>query len=694
MKHLAWVHFTGTILATTMVIAAMLIAHHSGLLKGMDRFIYDLQIRLTATGAVSDDVLLVLMDTQSAVRLDRRRGGWSRTHLSAALDHLCRSNAATIGIDLVLAAPDPDPAADARLAAAIERCGNVVLARVSVSGGQPVQPLAPFLNVSAGDGFIDLPPDSDDVLRRVPFFNAVPAGESGIELVPSFSLELARVFRGLSYTPDFSEPDYLYLGDDPSKRLRLPYPDLLIRFTGDYRSFDHEPFSSVVEGLTDASRIQGKLVVIGSQLAIEKDYFSTPFSRFNRIAATVADKFGTVLSGVLSDKDIGVACQAAAAQTILSGSAIRRAAPRATALWTAAAGIAAMVFYLPAVGSLAATLILVAALAATTAGGVLAMNAGGIWLDTAPAAVAVILQFVCGTALQKTLQRRRTRWLTDLFGKYVSPEVAGELMNSDMSETLAGASRDVTLLFADLRDFTAHSERLGPVKTRALLNRYFQAMIPLVFANRGTLDKLMGDAVMAFFGAPLQQPDHPDHAADCALQMVRAVKALQSDPAEDARELRMGVGINSGSAIVGNLGTDAFMDYTAIGDTVNLASRLEGLNKHYDTRIIIGPETSRRLSHRFVTRRIDRARVAGRDAPADIYELVGYRSECPADLLEGLKNYEKALAAYQGGDLQLALRLAADLPDDGPARWLTRRLTSAQQSPACEPCLFTDFQTK
>lgn len=159
-------------------------------------------------------------------------------------------------------------------------------------------------------------------------------------------------------------------------------------------------------------------------------------------------------------------------------------------------------------------------------------------------------------------------------------------------------------------------------------------MIPLVFANRGTLDKLMGDAVMAIFGAPLQQPDHPDRAADCALQMVAGLKSLKSDSAENAVAMRIGVGINSGSAIVGNLG------------------------------------------------------------PVDIYELVGERAGCPPAVMENLRRYEKALAAYQAGDTAGALRLTDDLPDDGPTRWLIGRLTRAPEPRTGTSDPITDFHHK
>jgi adenylate cyclase len=633
MKRLIWVHIAGAAAATLIVAVTLVIAHRTGHTAWMDRFFYDTQVRATADGTVSGDVMLVLMDAQSAARLERGRGGWSRTHLADALDVLCKHGASVIGVDLVLSAPDPDPHVDQRLARSMERCGNVVLARASLSGGQPMLPRQPFLDAAAGDGFIDLPLDSDDVLRRVPFFHAVPVADSGVELIPAFSLELARVYRRLPFAPDFSNPEMITLGDMPPRQLRLPYPDLLIRYPGDYRAFDGVSFAAVVNDDIDPARVKGKLVVIGSHLAVEKDYFTTPFTRFNRVSTDVADKFGRVLTGVLSDKDIGVACQAFAAETILSGRPIRRASAHWVTVVIVGAAAAGSVFYLPMLGTMSGLVILGLFCAALAGGGYLSMSTAGLWFDTAPGLSAVILQFVGGTALQKTLQHQRARWLSELFGKYVSKEVVADLMKKDVDETLAGASLDVSLLFADLRDFTSLSERLGPENTRALLNRFFEAMIPVVFAHNGTLDKLMGDALMVIFGAPIPQADHPDRAAQCALEMVGAMDALAPDSREGGHRLQMAIGINSGTATVGNMGTDEFMDYTAIGDTVNLASRLEGINRNYGTRIIIGPDTARRLRRHFVTRRLDRVRVAGRDAPVDIHELV-----CTTDRKNGAGN--------------------------------------------------------
>ena len=179
---------------------------------------------------------------------------------------------------------------------------------------------------------------------------------------------------------------------------------------------------------------------------------------------------------------------------------------------------------------------------------------------------------------------------------------------------------------SDLRKFTSLSENLTPRETGHLLNTYFDTMIPIVFEYQGTLDKLMGDAIMAFFGAPREFTDHPQRAAETALKMVEELDRLKSESSvKGVEKLNLGIGLNTGQVTVGNLGSHKFMDYTVVGDTVNLGSRLEGLNKNYGTSIIISQSTAERLDSRFVLRELDRVRVKGKAHAVTIFELLGVR---------------------------------------------------------------------
>ena len=228
-----------------------------------------------------------------------------------------------------------------------------------------------------------------------------------------------------------------------------------------------------------------------------------------------------------------------------------------------------------------------------------------VWLRIAPPLLILYLQFVTGIVMQRLYSRFKNRLITDLFGKYVSPSVVNDLLQGEMGVSLEGQSQVVTVLFSDLRSFTTLSENLSPRETGILLNTYFDAMIPVVFNHRGTLDKLIGDAIMCFFGAPARLEDHPSMAALTALVMMDELESLKREKdVHGVENLNVGIGLNSGEAIVGNLGSNEFMDYTVIGDTVNLASRLEGLNKVYGTGIIVSQATAEGLDEGFFLRAV------------------------------------------------------------------------------------------
>ena len=211
-----------------------------------------------------------------------------------------------------------------------------------------------------------------------------------------------------------------------------------------------------------------------------------------------------------------------------------------------------------------------------------------------------------------------------LFGQYVSKDVYEQLVANPALARLGGQRREMTVLFSDIRGFTTVSERGQPEEIVGMLNEYFTRMVDLVFAHKGTLDKFVGDMVMALFGAPLDDPDHADHAVEAALDMIAALAELNTRWKSEGRaELDIGIGINTGAMIAGNIGSDAIMSYTVIGDAVNLGSRLESLNKQYGTRIIISDATRARLSRPYQLRPLGDVVVKGKTQPVAIFEVVG-----------------------------------------------------------------------
>ena len=212
--------------------------------------------------------------------------------------------------------------------------------------------------------------------------------------------------------------------------------------------------------------------------------------------------------------------------------------------------------------------------------------------------------------------------MKQVFSRFVAKDVFDQLMADPSRAALGGERRDMTVLFADIRGFTTFTERGRAEDIVAQLNEYFTRMVAVLFEHRGTVDKFVGDMVMALFGAPLADPDHADHAVEAALGMLRALDDLNRQWAAAGRpRLDIGIGLNTGDMVAGNIGSDTIMSYTVIGDAVNLAARLESLNKEYGTHIIVSDETRSRLKGRYDIQPLGTVTVKGKTAPVAIFEI-------------------------------------------------------------------------
>jgi adenylate cyclase len=273
-------------------------------------------------------------------------------------------------------------------------------------------------------------------------------------------------------------------------------------------------------------------------------------------------------------------------------------------------------------GTLATAAILVAlALAA------LSMFARGTWLPLVPPLAGVAISAVGGLAWQYFVEGREKRQVTQLFSRYVSKDVFEQVLANPALAELGGKRRTMSVLFSDMRGFTAMTEKGDPEALVEQLNEYFSRMVEVVFAHQGTVDKFVGDMVMALFGAPLDDPDHADHAVRAALAMSDALDRMNVEWQKQGRPaLDIGIGINTGPMIAGNIGSDAIMSYTVIGDAVNLGARLESLNKNYGSRIIISDATRARLKGEYTLRPLGDVVVKGKTQAVPIFEVIA-RSE-------------------------------------------------------------------
>ena len=669
-------------------------------LERADLFLYDLHFKWRGYQSTSGSIVLVLMDQRSASVLKREKGAWSRFQMAKALENLCAAGAEIIGLDMVFFAPGHDRGEDIALARAIDDCDNVILANVlEVEGGEEMNALPVFEEGMIGDGFINMFPDRDGILRKISLFSIKPVKE-GVDVSPSFSLEVTRAYLNLDFILDFSHKDHILVGSRGASQLSLPYPDLRINFYGGEDVFTRLSYADVVNNGFSHGTVKGKIVLIGSSLPTKRDFFATPFPMKIRREETYKDRFGKVLAEDSRLKATGVACHAHAIETILNRSFVSKCPGKYAVLLIVFFGFLGLIFYSQRLAALWAVSILVICLGVIMGFSHYAFVKHLYWLEIAPIISVILLQYLCGIVLQRVYSKKRTRVVSTLFGKFVSRDVVKDLLKGDLGVELEGRSQEVTVLFSDLRGFTTLSEGLSAQETGRLLNIYFDAMIPIVFDHQGTLDKLMGDAVMAFFGAPGEVKEHPQKAAETALKMIESLKELKEERNEKGIDrLEVGIGLNTGQATVGNLGSWSFMDYTVIGDMVNLGSRLEGLNKTYGTSIIISEFTAERLDNRFVLRELDRVKVKGKGDAVTIFELAGQRDSLSRERLRMITEFESGISLYKNREWEKAektfSRLLKLFPGDVPSGlYLERTRELLRNPPASEWEPVTIFKTK
>ncbi|HKJ88413.1 MAG TPA: adenylate/guanylate cyclase domain-containing protein, partial [Gammaproteobacteria bacterium] len=243
---------------------------------------------------------------------------------------------------------------------------------------------------------------------------------------------------------------------------------------------------------------------------------------------------------------------------------------------------------------------------------------------------------------------RGRRRLQEAFGQHVPPELVDEMTRTPgVADSMEGERRDMTVLFADIRDFSAIAEQLTAAELRDLLNRFFTHMTRIIFEHRGTVDKYVGDMVMAFWGAPLEDPEHARHGVRAALAMQEEAQRLRFQfQKEGLPDVEIGVGLNSGPMNVGNMGSEFRRSYTVIGDAVNLGARLEGLTNFYGADIVVSDVTREGLEEEILFRRLDRVQVRSREEPLTIFEPLCLREEASGELLAEVERLEEALTAF------------------------------------------------
>ncbi|MBK8765944.1 MAG: adenylate/guanylate cyclase domain-containing protein [Burkholderiaceae bacterium] len=606
------------------------------LVQTLDQSIYDTRLRL-ASSTPDDRVVIVDIDEASIARMGR--WPWDRSRMGELASSLVeRGGAAVVGIDIVFAEPQREADEDAALAQRL-RGHPVVLGYYFTSdrGGRTSGALpAPVLSsqalaglgigITAWDGFGANLVSLQEAAAGGGFFNPLIDGDGTVRALPllaefrgglyeSFAVAVLRQWLG-SASLQLSADALSLRGARGS--LRLPLSDALtalVPFAGrvaDSRGpaprFAYVPAADVLEGRADWSRFKDRIVLIGTSAPGLTDLRATPL----RAAFPGVEIHATMISAALASVE----------QAKAGGALLKSRSDVSAALGALAAGVIGglLALGLPALGALGAvTLSLVAAIT-LWGSATIAWNNLGLAMPVSAALALVVALLLLNLTVGYFVEGRKRRAVAALFGEYVSPALVERMVRDPARFALVGSeNRELTILFVDIRGFTRIAETMPPERLREYINAFLTGMTEVVHRYGGTVDKYIGDAVMAFWGAPLDDAQHADHAVAAALSMLEEVQRLNRGFEEKGLPLmRVGIGINTGEVRVGDMGSRLRRTYTVIGDAVNLASRFEALTKHYDAAIIVG-ETTVELArgHRFVA--LGKAQVAGRNEPVMVY---------------------------------------------------------------------------
>lgn len=514
---------------------------------------------------------------------------WPRSLHAQMIDKLTEAGVKVIGYDVTFSEAS-DPKQDQLLADAISSSDReIILSSEEHPLLRPLKILYNNANEHAFFGYTDLSPDRDGVIRTEQTYI------DGWEY-ESFDQAVAR-----KVGPEF---------------LRIP-------FVGPPGSFTTTSFSDVLNGTAPASRLQGKTVLVGATAPDLHDAHLVPTSH------------GTLMPGV--------EIHANAIQAIWEGRNLR-VQDSAAILFILAVLLIGLSMILrlrylvfTILGILVAYLLLV-----------IGLSAVDILLPVVAPLLLIVLLGGVDVMSRYLAEQGRRQFIHKAFAHYLAPAVIEKLVQGETKLELGGVKRELTILFSDIRGFTSLSEKMKPEELVPFLNEYLTAMTDIVLSSEGVVDKYIGDAIMAFWGAPIVQNDHAVRAAMTAVRMKRKLAELQDSWSTSGKpKIDIGIGLNTGEVLVGNMGSRQRFDYTVIGDDVNLASRLEGLTKQYGVTALISESTRKKLGETFIVRELDLVAVKGRTKPVRIYELVEESDQVDQLAKNDIENFEIALSLYR-----------------------------------------------
>jgi adenylate cyclase len=662
-------------------------------LEGIDLRGRDVAMKLRSLEAPDPRVALVAVDERSVKALGR--WPWSRETLARLIRETRRAGAGLIALDIVFPHPE-HPKADRLLAEALagrevpvvlgyffrgdrgetlasDREASLTKDRLIAGISFPSKERAPLdysdaetnlpaiRAVASGAGFFNIEHDEDGLIRKSPLVAQYRDG-----LYPSLAIKALSLYLdepvGIRLAPFGVEA--ITVGD-----MDIPTDErgrLAINYYGPAGTVPTYSAVDLLEGRLPKGALKGRLVFIGVTEIGISDMRATPIDAYFpgvEIHAVVASN---ILQGRYLIRDTRTILIDWLMVLVLPFLLVNFLVKVRRTIW----GVGVFALFIAGVGAVF----------------YLSFAMAGYQVSFTYPVLSLLAAQLLAEGYRNLVIEKRSRFVQRAFSTYVSPALVNQIMRNPERLKLGGEKKVVTILFSDLRGFTALSERLAPEALVSLLNRYLGPMTDVVLSENGTLDKYIGDAIMAIYNAPLDVPDHAARACRSALRMIEELRRLNPVfESEMGLQIEIGVGIHTGEAVVGNMGTSVRFDYTAIGDTVNLTSRLEGQNKYYGTRVLLSEETRSACGEGFLCRPLDLLRVKGKQHPVLLYELLAFAERASPEQQELARGFEAALPLYRQGRFADAYQVFEELgrkfPGDQPTRIYLERCREFMQHP-------------
>jgi adenylate cyclase len=678
-------------------------------LKDLELRLIDKRFQERGALDIKDSSNIILLEinqsTYDQIPKEERRWPWPRSVFARVINNLSKAGVKAIGIDINFSNPDSySPSNDSLMAQSIKRSGRVILAgKIDISNEGKLQSGKSFIsktNYNLGNiffradssiGIVQVPSDNDGVYRRyLPYVRSEVIGKS----FPSFGFAVINKFKDLKNNYLVEDSAGYFVLDD----IKIPKWDnesMLINFYGgnatfkrvnlidvlddkEYKTSDERSLDIEINtwddpdiGLLHSGMFKDKIVIIGSTMPEDRDLLPVAFSE--------RKTGGNIMYGVEFHANV--------VQNILWRDFLYKQSAVAVFFliillsflsYIMTGSVRKLKLKNSVINEILNFALIAVSVYIVFRGTVLLFVEHHLVAPAVSYSLAIVLSYFTSTAYNFISERKQNLVIKNMFSQYVSKEIVTELLNNPSKLRLGGERKEITVMFCDIANFTSFSEKKQPEELVGYINEFLNEMSEIIIDHKGTVDKYLGDAIMAFWGAPVEIKDHALLACKAALKMQKRLVELRNNwMTVEEIPIYIRIGINTGEAIVGNIGGSKRFDYTVLGDNVNLASRLEGANKAYGTNIMISDSTYEIIKEHFLARELDIIRVKGKSVPTKIYELISTIDDADAKAaLEKLDFYFQGLTLYKMRNFESAcdyFRRAFEQLKDYPSKVYAER---------------------